>query len=163
MKNYEDSKQKIKKLISEQQEIENTKDSKNYTLESVIKSIDSKKVTIIESDWVECSITELYPDDDCFLFSFLFSNNLSITEEQLMNIEHAMLFKGKVISYKETIDGSVKYGIYNPNLTFIKLGDNRYMISITGTGIGEEGSNIFAKLLILIKNYRYNNTINKYE
>jgi hypothetical protein len=163
MNNYEKSKEKINKLINKQQEIDNTLSNKDYKLQELHESSNSKKITYLESDWTLCTKTKTYTSDDCFEFSFAFSSNLQITEKQLINVDHVVLFKGNVISHKASEEEVVVYGNYNPNLNFVKLADNKYKVTIFGTGIGDGIGDVYAKLLIAVKNYRQHNTINKYE
>ena len=169
MNNYEKSSKKIDKLINKQQDTDNIIRTKDYELQGLHVSQLAGKITYLESDWVLCTKTKTYTSDNCFTFSFSFSVNLTISEKNLLNVEHAVLFKGDVIPYKELEsetsekDESVVYGEYNPNLTLTKLGENKYQVSISGTGVGEGTENIYAKLILSIKNYRQYNTLNKYE
>jgi hypothetical protein len=161
--NYDKATKKINTLLNKQQEIDNTLSIKDYDLQKLHESSNSKKITYLESAWVLCTKTTIYTEDDCFEFLFAFSSNLQITEKQLINVDHVVLFKGNVISHKASEEEVVVYGNYNPNLNFVKLADNKYKVTISGTGIGDGSEDIYAKLLIAIKNYRQHNTINKYE
>jgi len=160
---YSNSFQKINKLINKQQGIDNTLSNKDYKLQELHESNNGKLITYLESDWLLCTKTKIYTEDDCFKFSFIFTMNLQIPDNQLMNIDHAVLFKGEVIPYKASETETVVYGNYNPNLNFIKMADNKYEITISGTGIGEGTEDVYAKLIIAIKNYRQYNMVNKYE
>lgn len=163
MNNYGKSKEKINKLINKQQEIDNTLSNKDYKLQELHESSNGKLITYLESDWTLCTKTETYTEDDCFEFSFTFTTNLQIPDNQLINVDHAVLFKGEVIPYKASEAETVVYGNYNPNLNFVKMTDNKYRVTISGTGIGEGTGDVYAKLIIAIKNYRQYDTVNNYE
>jgi len=163
MNNYEKSKEKINKLINKQQDIDNILSNKEYKLQELHESNNGKIITYLESDWTLCTKTETYTEDACFEFSFTFTTSLQIPDNQLINVDHAVLFKGEVIPYKASEAETVVYGNYNPNLNFVKMTDNKYRVTISGTGIGEGTGDVYAKLIIAIKNYRQYDTVNNYE
>jgi hypothetical protein len=162
MATYEGSKRKIDKLINKQQNIANTINSKNYNIEFIKLDNQTQKLYFIETEWVPCLGTK-YEEEDYFTFSFSFSYDLHILENMLNNVEAVVVFKGNIISYKELSDETVVYGDYNPNLNFLKIDIGTFRLALVGSGIGQGTGEVYAKLLISVKNYHQYNTIKKYE
>jgi hypothetical protein len=163
MKNYSASKHKINQIWNKQQDVDNIKNTKDYSTSQKEKEGLVSNLNFVESDWILCTKTEIYPaPDNCFKFSFTTNLNLNIQEKYLQNIEYALVFKGAVVSYKQLESEEYIIGSYNPNLTFKKLDTNLYQLNILDTGVREGTDDVYVKLLVSIKNLQYKE-INKYE
>lgn len=165
MKNYENTSHKINNLWNQESQIKNNVDKVNYIVEKISLENSILTYNLYESDWLLCSQT-IYEDDNVFAFNFTFNYEITINEDNLDNIDYAVILKGNnIINYKTLLNGAVltnsNRGV--SNAIFNKIEENRYVMVVTGIGVAEGTDAVYVKLLITFKNKEIIKTIKKHE
>ena len=153
---------KIDNLLKKSQELQNEQDKKVYDFDEISKLNIIYGIKTYESEWLRTTFLA-WTSPYVYVYTFTFTKNIKITEDNLKDIDYAIVFRGNNNLYlaKFPLHYSPFY-ITSRSLFFVKISDNYYQLRIDGEADCDGPAVVEAKVFITFKNSRNIGPVIKY-